>query len=64
MTLKEAQQLRPGSHVDHRDDVGRFVLATVIQKDESKLKIHYDGWNPYVSILCFLCVFFGVICHV
>ena len=45
MTLKEVVSLNIGDKLDHRDQVGRFVLATIIQKDGNRLKIHYDGWS-------------------
>ena len=46
MTLEQASQLQPGDHIDHRDDVGRYLLALVTEKHGYKLKIHYEGWNP------------------
>ncbi|ETO04074.1 hypothetical protein RFI_33328, partial [Reticulomyxa filosa] len=45
MTLEEAEKLRPNDKIDHRDDVGRFLLAQVVEKQGSMLKVHYDGWN-------------------
>ena len=45
MTWKEANELKIGDKVDHRDEVGRFLLATIKGKEGTKLKIHYDGWD-------------------
>ena len=33
-----------GDKLDHRDNGGQCVLATVIQKKANNLKIHYDNW--------------------
>eukprot|EP01083_Nonionella_stella_P175354 610380_1 len=45
MTVKEASSLQVHDQIDHRDPVGRFVFATVEEKQGTKLKIHYDGWS-------------------
>ena len=45
MLSKEVAKLKVGDNLDHRDDVGRFVVATVVEKQGSKLKIHYNGWS-------------------
>ena len=45
MKLKEAFALAVHGKVDHRDQVGRFVFATVSEKQGTNLKIHYDGWS-------------------
>eukprot|EP01083_Nonionella_stella_P296187 1006290_1 len=45
MTLKEALSLKVHDKIDHRDCVGRFVFATVKEKQETKVKIHYAGWS-------------------
>ena len=45
MTLKEVLMLNIGDRVDHRDDVGRFLLATIVEKQDTKFKIHYEGWS-------------------
>ena len=29
----------------YRDDVGRFLLASIVEKRGTKVKIHYEGWN-------------------
>jgi hypothetical protein len=46
MTREQGDDLQPGDHIDHRDDVGRYLLAVVTEKHGTKLKIHYEGWNP------------------
>eukprot|EP01084_Bolivina_argentea_P078937 143255_1 len=43
MTLDQAQKLRIHDKIDHRDQVGRFVYATVLEKQGTNLKIHYVG---------------------
>ena len=45
MTVQEAFQLKIHDKIDHRDQVGRFVFATVSEKQGTNLKIHYDGWS-------------------
>ena len=45
MTLSQAHKLKIGDKIDHRDSIGRFVFATVSQKQGTNLKIHYDGWS-------------------
>ena len=45
MTLQEVFKLKVLDKIDHRDQVGRFVLATVIKKQGTNLKIHYNGWS-------------------
>ena len=45
MKLKEAFALAVHDNVDHRDQVGRFMFATVREKQGTNLKIHYDGWS-------------------
>eukprot|EP01084_Bolivina_argentea_P038454 71086_1 len=45
MTLEEANKLQIHDKVDHRDQVGVFVYATVKEKQGTNLKIHYDGWS-------------------
>ena len=45
MTLEQAFKLKVHDKIDHRDQVGRFLFATVIEKKHTNLKIHYDGWN-------------------
>ena len=45
LTMQEAQALQIDDKVDHRDEVGRFLVATVVEKQGSNLKIHYDGWS-------------------
>ena len=45
MTLQDAFKLKIHDKIDHRDQVGRFVFATVSEKQGTNLKIHYDGWS-------------------
>jgi len=45
MTLKQGKMLKIHDKIDHRDQVGRFVFATVCEKQGTNLKIHYDGWS-------------------
>ena len=45
MTLQQAFELKIGDKIDYRDEVGRFVFATVSEKQGTNLKIHYDGWS-------------------
>eukprot|EP01083_Nonionella_stella_P026461 72865_1 len=45
ITMEEAMKLSVHEKIDHRDPVGRFVFATVMEKRGSNLKIHYDGWS-------------------
>ena len=45
MPLQDAFKLKIHDKLDHRDQVGRFVYATVSEKQGSNLKIHYDGWS-------------------
>eukprot|EP01083_Nonionella_stella_P105332 302949_1 len=43
--MEDAMKLTVHEKIDHRDQVGRAVFATVIEKKGSLLKIHYDGWS-------------------
>eukprot|EP01083_Nonionella_stella_P272642 924679_1 len=52
LEFNECNKLQIGDHVDHRDDVGRFLLATIVDKDEYKVKIHYEGWNSKWDTWC------------
>ena len=45
MTYNECNKLQIGDHVDVRDGVGRFLLATILQKEGSKIKVHFQGWD-------------------
>ena len=44
MTREKAQSLKVRDKIDHKDQVGKFIYATVIEKQGTNLKIHYDGW--------------------
>eukprot|EP01083_Nonionella_stella_P094299 264511_1 len=52
MSLKDAMNLCVNDKIDHRDTVGRFVQATVAEKQGTKLKIHYDGWSRKYDTWC------------
>jgi len=45
MAMADAYKLKVHDKIDHRDQVGRFVYATVAEKRGGNLKIHYDGWS-------------------
>ena len=45
MSLKQGKMLKIHDKIDHRDQVGRFVFATVCEKQGTNLKIHYDGMS-------------------
>merc|ERR1712173_138798 len=42
MSLEEVMALGVEDKIDHRDSKGRFVIATVIEKQGGNIKIHYD----------------------
>jgi len=52
LTRKEAKLLDVGSTVDHRDNVGRFLPATIIENDKTNgiWKLHYPGWNSKFDV--------------
>ena len=52
LSFSDCVKLQIGDHIDHRDDVGRFLLATIVDKDEYKVKIHYEGWNSKWDTWC------------
>ncbi len=45
MSMQDAFKLKVKDKIDHRDEVGRFALATIAEKQGTNLKIHYDGWS-------------------
>lgn len=45
ITFQDALKLKVNDKVDHQDFVGRFQLSTVVEKQGTNLKIHYDGWR-------------------
>ena len=51
-TWETAQNLKINDQVDHRDDVGRFLLATILDIKYNKVKIHYEGWNAKWDSWC------------
>jgi len=46
----QASLLRVGDAVDHRDTVGRFLLATIMETKGTKLRISYGGWSHKSNI--------------
>jgi len=52
LPFDQCEKLQTGDHIDHRDDVGRFLLATIVDKDQYKVKIHYEGWNSKWDTWC------------
>ena len=54
MNFKEISNLRLLDKIDHRDNVGRFSIATIIDidKQNNNIKLHYDGWNRKWDIWC------------
>ena len=44
MELPDAFNLKVKDKIDHRDKVGKFVYATVSEKQGTNLKIYDDGW--------------------
>eukprot|EP01083_Nonionella_stella_P135522 412243_1 len=45
LSKDDALALGVGDKIDHRDTVDRFLLATVMAKNDTKLRICYDGWS-------------------
>eukprot|EP01084_Bolivina_argentea_P081817 148134_1 len=45
MSINEMNKLEIHNKIDHRDDTGRFVYATITNKQGTCLKIHYDEWD-------------------
>eukprot|EP01084_Bolivina_argentea_P219738 372599_1 len=43
MSLEEANRLRINDKIDHRNQVGRFVSATLSEKQGTNVRIHYDA---------------------
>eukprot|EP01084_Bolivina_argentea_P134476 237196_1 len=52
MSLKDAKLLSINDKIDHRDLVGCFRVATIIDKKGSNLKIHYDDWDKKWDVWC------------
>jgi len=52
LSFAECDALQIGDHVDHRDDVGRFLLATIVDREAYRVKIHYEGWNSKWDTWC------------
>ena len=45
LTAGQASNLEVNDIIDHRDNAGRFLSATIKDKQGSNLKIHYNGWS-------------------
>eukprot|EP01084_Bolivina_argentea_P067712 123261_1 len=45
LELQDVFKLQINDAIDHRDEFGEFVLATITHKHGTILKIHYDGWD-------------------
>eukprot|EP01083_Nonionella_stella_P086850 241473_1 len=52
ITLEEAQNLRVGDRIDHRDQVWRYVPAIIKEKNGPFLKLHYIGWTNKWDCWC------------
>jgi len=42
-TKEKAKRIRVGQMVDHRDHVGKFILAKIVSREKDILLIHYIG---------------------
>ena len=45
LTMNDAYYLKVGDEIDHRDWAGQWFHATIIEKNGSILKMHYQGWS-------------------
>lgn len=47
-------RLRVNDHIDHRDNVGRFANAIIVDVDaqRQKVKLHYIGWQSKWDLWC------------
>ena len=52
LTLQQAAKLKINDKIDHQDTAKRFILATIINKRGSRLKIHYHGWHRKWDTWC------------
>jgi len=52
LKLEDAEKIRIGDMVDHRDNVGRFLPTTLIECDEQIgiWKLHYTGWSDKFDV--------------
>ena len=54
MTMKQPFKLQTGDKIDHRDENGRFDVATIQRKKGTNLFLHYDGlsskWDVWNDI--------------
>lgn len=45
LSLDDVMNLQIGDSVDHRDFAGLFASATILQKEGSRIYLHYDDWS-------------------
>eukprot|EP01084_Bolivina_argentea_P139564 245516_1 len=45
MSFEEAKHLSINDNIDHRDFVGLWIPSIIVDKNDTKLKIHYIGWD-------------------
>ena len=50
LTLKQAKLLKIGDKIDHRDKIGMFAVATILDKKDSNLLIHYEGYSDKYDV--------------
>eukprot|EP01084_Bolivina_argentea_P167281 290354_1 len=39
------EQLQIGQKIDHLNKSKKYCVATIIDKSDTRMKVHYDGWN-------------------
>ena len=52
ITIQQASKLKKYDKIDHRDNIGKWILSTIIDINGTNLKIHYDGWSSKWDIWC------------
>ena len=52
LSMTQADCLKIGDKVDHRDDAGRFIKSTILGRHGSQLRVHYDGWSSKWDLWC------------
>merc|ERR1712129_470693 len=53
LSMRQADALKIGDKVDHRDDAGRFIKSTVLgRRCGTELRLHYDGWSSKWDSWC------------
>lgn len=50
LTVTEADKLKKGDPIDHRDFEGRFIMATIEDIRGTRCLIHYIGWDRQYDI--------------